>query len=140
MVPAGLEASELPWATPARAVSPGRRILIVEDELFVAMDIELVVQRAGHAVVGFAGSADRAIALAEECQPDLVLMDVRLAGTRDGIDAAIEIRRRFDIPSLIISGRADPITRERAKPARVLGFIPKPFDHALLEIALNGGL
>ncbi len=117
-----------------------RRILIVEDELFVAMDIESVVQSAGHQTVGFAGSADRAVALADEMRPDLVLMDIRLRGERDGIDAAIEIRERFDIPSLIISAHSDAWARERAKPARVLGFIPKPFDRTLLEVALNGGL
>jgi DNA-binding NarL/FixJ family response regulator len=121
-------------------VGASRRVLIVEDEMFVAMDIELVVQKSGHQVVGFAGTADRAVALADELHPDLVLMDIRLRGERDGIDAAIEIRKRFDIPSLIISAFSDAPTHERAAPARVLGFISKPFDHSLLEIALNGGL
>jgi CheY-like chemotaxis protein len=120
--------------------STGRRILIVEDEMFVAMDIELVVERAGHQAVGFAGTAERAVALAGELDPDLVLMDIRLRGDRDGIDAAIEIRKRFDIPCLVISAYTDALTRERAAPARVLGFISKPFNHALLEIALNGGM
>lgn len=121
-------------------LTAGRRILIVEDEMFVAMDIELAVIKAGHRVVGFAGTAERAIALADELRPDLILMDIRLAGARDGVDAAIEIRQRFDIPSLIISAHADAKTRERATPARALGFIAKPFDHALLAVALNGGL
>ena len=128
-----------PWRAQGD-VTASRRILIVEDELFVAMDIETVVIKAGHEVVGFAGTAERAVALAGEKRPDLVLMDIRLAGDRDGIDAAIEIRQRFDIPSLIISAHGDAQTRERARPARALGFIPKPFDHTLLAIALNGGL
>jgi len=117
-----------------------RRVLIVEDELFAAMDIELAVLRAGHRVVGFAGTAARAIELAESAQPDIVLMDIRLVGDRDGIDAAIEIRQRFDIPSLIISAYTDATMRQRAMPARPLGIIPKPFDHDLLAVALNGGL
>ncbi len=125
---------------PRRVADRGRRILIVEDELFVAMDIESVVQKAEHRVVGFAGTADRAVELADELRPDLVLMDIRLRGERDGIDAAIEIRERFDIPSLIISAHSDAWARERAAPARVLGFIPKPFDRVLLEAALNGAL
>ena len=108
--------------------------------MFVAMDIELAVERAGHQVVGFAGTAERAVALADELHPDLVLMDIRLRGERDGVDAANEIRHRFDIPSLIISAFSDAQTRERAEPARVLGFISKPFDRTQLEIALNGGL
>jgi DNA-binding NarL/FixJ family response regulator len=106
--------------------------------MFVAMDIERVVERAGHQVVGFAGTAARAVALADELRPDLILMDVRLRGERDGIDAAIEIRERFDIPCLVISAFTDAPTRARAVPARVLGFISKPFEHSTLEIALNG--
>jgi DNA-binding NarL/FixJ family response regulator len=98
------------------------------------------VIKAGHKVVGFAGTAERAVELADEMRPDLVLMDIRLPGKSDGIDAAIEIRQRFDIPSLIISAYSDAETRERAAPARALGFIPKPFDHALLALALNGGM
>ena len=127
-----------PWR--AHGVSTGRRILIVEDELFVAMDIELVVEKAGHQTVGFAGTAERAVAMAGELDPDLVLMDIRLRGERDGVDAAIEIRKHFDIPCLVISAFTDAPMRDRAAPARVLGFISKPFDHVLLEIALNGGL
>jgi CheY-like chemotaxis protein len=124
----------------ADAIVAGRRILIVEDEMFVAMDIEAAVIKAGHKVIGFAGTAERAVALADEMRPDLVLMDIRLPGDRDGVDAAIEIRQRFDIPSLLISAYADAETRARAEPARALGFIAKPFDHALLALALNGGM
>jgi CheY-like chemotaxis protein len=124
----------------ADAIVAGRRILIVEDEMFVALDIEAAVIKAGHKVVGFAGTAERAVELADEMRPDLVLMDIRLPGDRDGIDAAIEIRQRFDIPSLIISAYSDAETRARAAPARALGFIAKPFDHALLALALNGGM
>jgi two-component system, response regulator PdtaR len=134
-----LPAQEVPpWRI--HGVSTVRRILIVEDEMFVAMDIEWVVKKAGHQAIGFAGTAERAVALAAELDPDLVLMDIRLRGERDGIDAAIEIRKRFDIPCLVISAYTDALTRERATPARVLGFISKPFNHAQLEIALNGGL
>jgi DNA-binding NarL/FixJ family response regulator len=124
----------------ADALLRARRILIVEDEMFVALDIEAVVIKAGHKVVGFAGTAERAVTMADEMRPDLVLMDIRLPGERDGVDAAIEIRQRFDIPSLIISAYSDAETRARATPARALGFIPKPFDHALLALALNGGM
>jgi CheY-like chemotaxis protein len=124
----------------AAGILAGRRILIVEDELFVAMDIELAVIKAGHLVVGFAGTAERAITLADEMRPDLILMDIRLGGDRDGVDAAIEIRQRFDIPSLILSAYSDAETRERAAPAQALGFMAKPFDHALLALALNGGM
>jgi len=133
-------AEKLAHQWPQDRTTASRRILLVEDEMFVAMDIERVVEKAGHQVVGFAGTAERAVALAEELRPDLILMDIRLRGERDGIDAAIEIRKRFDIPCLVISAFTDASTRERAVPARVLGFISKPFEHSVLEIALNGGL
>jgi DNA-binding NarL/FixJ family response regulator len=120
--------------------SQTRRVVIIEDELFVAMDIEAVVMKAGHEVVGFAGTAESAVAIVEQTKPDLVLMDIRLAGERDGIDAAIEIRERFGIPSLIISGNTDAEARERSKPARPIGFIAKPFDRNVLMVALGGGL
>ena len=121
------------------AAAAVRRILIVEDEMFVAMDIEAAVIKAGHKVIGFAGTAQRAIALADQLRPDFILMDIRMPGDRDGVDAAIEIRRLFDIPSLMISAFSDAETRARAAPAPPLGFIAKPFDHALLALALNGG-
>jgi CheY-like chemotaxis protein len=137
---AHLSAEQTDRTEPRDSVVAPRRILIVEDELFVAMDIESVVLRAGHQVVGFAGTAEGAIALAQETGPDLVLMDIRLAGARDGVDAAIEIRERFDIPSLMISAYTDALTRERAMPARPLGLITEPFDHRRLAIGLVGGL
>ena len=76
-------------------VASRRRILIVEDEMFVAMDLDLVVEKAGHHAVGFAGTAERAVELADGLRPDLVLMDIRLRGQRDGVDAAIEISSTF---------------------------------------------
>jgi two-component system, response regulator PdtaR len=133
MVP---EPRPLQQAQPQNRTAAGRRILLVEDEMFVAMDIERVVEKAGHEVVGFAGTAERAVALTDELRPDLVLMDIRLRGQRD----AIEIRKRFDIPCLVISAFTDAQTRERAAPARVLGFISKPFEPSILEVALSGGL
>ena len=131
---------EGPSTGPAESASGVRRILIVEDEMFIALEIQEVVVRAGHEVVGIAATADRAIALAEGTRPDVVLMDIRLAGERDCVEAAIEIRERFDIPSLIVSAHSDAETRLRAAPARPLGFLPKPFQHALLRLALDGAL
>ena len=76
------------------------RILIVEDEYFIAMEIEDAVRRAGHAIVGMTGSAEDAVALAEEEKPDLVLMDIRLASKR--LSACIETPPRVSLgpPSL----------------------------------------
>ena len=68
-------------------------ILIVDDELWAALDMEWVVRRLHHEVVGPVATAEEAINLAERARPDLVLMDIRLANDSDGVAAAIEIRR-----------------------------------------------
>ena len=118
-----------------------QKILIVDDELWAALDMEWVVQTLGHEVVGPAATADKAIELAGTMRPNLVLMDIRLANNGDGVAAAIEIRERFDIPSLFVSAHGDPMTRDRAAAARPLGFIEKPFSPESLarsiEVALN---
>lgn len=73
------------------------KILIVEDEFFIALDTEEQAKILGHTVVGTAVNADEAVKIAGETNPDIVLMDIRLSGDRDGIAAATEIRKRFGI-------------------------------------------
>jgi CheY-like chemotaxis protein len=108
------------------------RILVVEDEILIALDMRAMLEASGHVVVGIADSADRAIATALRERPDLVLMDIALVGSRDGIDAAIELRARLDIPSLFITAHPDPTLRERARTAKPLGFLAKPLDEDVL--------
>lgn len=115
-------------------------ILIVDDELWAALDMEWVVRKLRHEVVGPAATAEEAIELAERMRPDLVLMDIRLANHSDGVSAAVEIRQRFDIPSLFVSAHVDPITRERATAARPSGFIEKPFTPEALALAIENAL
>jgi CheY-like chemotaxis protein len=112
------------------------RILIAEDELFVALDAQAMLEANGHHIVGIAATAEDAVALAARELPDVVLMDIRLVGTRDGIDAAREIRDRFNIPSLFVSATTDNHTRRRAELAQPLGFLDKPFSEERLCMAL----
>jgi CheY-like chemotaxis protein len=114
------------------------RILIVEDEILVALDTKAMLEANRYIVVGIAVSAAQALHLVESAKPDLVLMDIRLEGARDGIDAASEIRDRFDIPTLFVTAHGDLRTRERAKSARPVGFLVKPFNEASLLRALAG--
>jgi DNA-binding NarL/FixJ family response regulator len=115
-------------------------ILIVDDELWAALDMEWVVRQLRHEVVGPAATAEEAIELAEAARPDLVLMDIRLANDSDGVAAAIEIRQRFNIPSLFVSAHGDPTTRKRAIAARPSGFIEKPFTPESLALAIEAAL
>lgn len=120
---------------------PRGRVLIVEDEFFVAMDAEDSLTAAGFTVIGIAATADAAVALAESQTPDIVLMDIRLVGPRDGIEAAAEIRARFGIPAIFATAHSDPATRRRAEAAaQPLGWLSKPYTRAEVAAALAHGL
>lgn len=113
------------------------RVLIVEDEFFISLHTTAVVEALGHAVVGVAVSADAAVRLAEKEGPDVVLVDIRLAGSRDGIDAAREIRERFGIGSIFVTANSDAQTRQSAQAVQPLGFLVKPLDEFRLRQCLS---
>lgn len=117
--------------------TPALRVLIVEDEFFISLDTKELLLEMGHAVVGIATSAEHAITIAERERPDVVLMDIRLNGVRDGIEAADEIRARLGIGSIFVTANADLGTRERAKAVQPLGFLEKPFTQQRLAAALG---
>src|SRR5271169_2938672 len=104
------------------------QILVVEDEGITAMDTGDLLQSLGYAVPAAVFSARDAIRKVEEIRPDLVLMDIRLKGKMDGIEAAQEIRTRFDIPIIYATAHADDATLQRAKVTEPFGYILKPFD------------
>lgn len=112
------------------------RVLIVEDEIFIALDTRSLLQSLGHTVVGIAVSVDDAIRRAERERPDVVLMDVRLTGPRDGIDAADEICRRFGISSIFVTANTDAQTRARAATVAPLAFLEKPLTVQRLRAGL----
>lgn len=110
------------------------RILLVEDELIVAADLQSSLQRAGHHVVGTAEDFAEALHLAEIASPDIVLMDIKLRGSRDGIAAAAVIRERWQIPVVFLTANADERTLELARSVGPFGFLTKPFrNEELLE-------
>jgi CheY-like chemotaxis protein len=116
------------------------RILLVEDEILTALDIEYIVQQLGYDVCGVVSSAPEAIQAAQDLHPDLVLMDIRLAHGTDGIQAAGEIRTRFGIASLYLSAHTDAATLTRAQATQPLGFIAKPYTQAQLETTLKAAI
>jgi DNA-binding NarL/FixJ family response regulator len=103
------------------------RILVVEDEYLVAIDIETTLTEAGFEVVGIAASADEAIRLARQQKPRLAIVDIRLAGRRDGIEAAIEMAKTLGVRSIFATAHADPQVRARAEQAAPLGWLSKPY-------------
>jgi len=104
------------------------RILIAEDDFLIAFDLETALTNAGFNVVGVAASADEAVALAASHAPSIVIMDIRLTGARDGIDAALELFREHGIRCVFASAHSDDDTRRRAAPAKPLGWIEKPYS------------
>jgi len=113
------------------------RILIVEDEYVVARDIEYQLLRIGHEVVGFTALAEEAADLARSSGAELVLMDIRLDGARDGVDAAREVRERHDLPVIFLTAYADDETLERAAGSAPVGYLIKPFDDLELRTAIT---
>ncbi len=116
------------------------RILIVEDERIIALDLKRRLERFGYHVVGMASEAADAIELASAELPDLVLMDIMLSSGADGITAATEIRRRHRIPVVFLTAYADETTIQRAKIAEPVGYVLKPFKERELHTTIDIGL
>ena len=116
------------------------KILIVEDEQIVAVDIQGHLQRLGYRVVGTVASGEEACQMAAELEPDLVLMDVRIQGAFDGIGAATRIRQSRDVPIVFLTAYTDVDTLDRAKLTQPYGYIVKPFAQRDLEAAIEVAL
>ena len=113
------------------------KILVVEDERVVAADIEECLRKLGYVVVGAAASGVGAIRRAVETSPDLVLMDIKLKGAMDGVDAADELHSRLGIPVVFLTAYADGEILERAKKSSPFGYVLKPFDERALRSAVE---
>ena len=113
------------------------KILIVEDESIVALDIKRRLVKLGYDVAAVVATGEEAIEKAEETSIDLVLMDISLPGDIDGIEAAKRIQERFDIPVVYLTAHSDKATLERAIVTEPLGYIVKPFDKKTLYAAIE---
>ena len=113
------------------------RILVVEDEGIVAQDLQETLAKQGYEVVGVASEGVQAVYMAEELQPNLIVMDVGLRGEVDGIQAARMILERFHIPVIFLTGHRDIETLQRAVRTGPLGYILKPFQEVELRSAIE---
>ncbi len=104
------------------------RILVVEDEVIIAMDIAMQLRELGYQPVGHASRGEQAIALAQQHQPDLVLMDVHLGSGMDGITCAAAIRAQSGADIVFLSAFDTSDNRARAEAVGPVGYITKPFD------------
>ncbi len=117
-----------------------RKLLIVEDEGLVALDLQIRLEEVGYTVTRIVDNMEDAIASVRDDRPDLALMDIRIKGKHDGIETADRLRREFDIPSIFVTALGDLGTVERAKVIEPFGYIIKPIAdvdfHPQIEIAL----
>lgn len=116
-------------------------IMVVEDERVVAKDLEMTLRRLGYEVCLTASSGEAAVELVESARPDLVLMDVRLRGGMDGVEAARLIQFRHDLPVVYLTAFADEVTLRRSLETQPYGYLVKPFQekelHTTIETALS---
>jgi DNA-binding LytR/AlgR family response regulator len=115
-------------------------ILIVEDEPIIADDIAATLTERGYAIVGMADTADDALKLLAKTSPDLVILDVKIKGDRDGISLAQEINARFKVPFIFLTSYYDSKTLDRAKTTEPQGYVVKPFDENDLVINVEMAL
>jgi CheY-like chemotaxis protein len=121
----------------ADLISPGPRALIVEDEILIAEELRERLSRLGFSVIAVVDSAEEGIAIATRESPDLVLMDIRLRGEKDGVQAAHEIRQQVDVPIVYLTAYSDRLTVDRAKATEHDAYILKPFHRSELQTTIE---
>jgi signal transduction histidine kinase len=113
------------------------RILVVEDEILIAREIEGCLHELGYLVVGIAANAETALQQIVATQPDLALVDIVIQGEQDGITLAEQVRDRFHIPVIYLTAYVDDQTLARAKVTRPFGYILKPFNRNTLRVTVE---
>jgi two-component system, sensor histidine kinase and response regulator len=116
------------------------KILIVEDEILTAREIEIALQELGYIISGIASDGQTAFKKVAEVQPDLILMDIVMPGDLDGIETADQIHAHFQVPIVFLTAYADAQTLERAKITEPFGYLLKPFQAHELNIAIQVAL
>lgn len=122
-------------------MTKGSKILIVEDEMVISLEIAATLKRLGYEVAGQAITGEDALRLVETVDPDLILMDIRLKGEMDGIEAACRVTDLFDLPVIFLTAHSDEATLERAIAVSPSGYLIKPFKdrelYSSIELALH---
>jgi CheY-like chemotaxis protein len=116
------------------------RILIVEDQFVVALDVQRRLSALGYSVAGITARGEDAVRMAGELRPDLVLMDVQLQGSMDGVAAAEQIRNDYGLGVVYLTAHADEATLRRVRDTQPLGYVLKPFDEHELRKAIETAL
>src|SRR6187549_1500220 len=122
---------------PVSDSSSATRILLVEDEAIIALDLRQRLEALGYIVTGIAVTGADALALAEATSPTLVFMDITIQGPMDGIETAKVLTSRMDVPVIFLTAHADTGTIRRAKAVRPYGYLVKPFEERELATTIE---
>jgi CheY-like chemotaxis protein len=109
------------------------KVLVVEDESIIAMDIQYTLQRFGCDVCGVVSSGEESIESVSRTNPDLILMDIKLRGEMNGIYAAKQIQSKFNIPVIYLTAYGDENTLSQVDRTKPFGYIHKPFEETELQ-------
>ncbi|VTR92979.1 multi-sensor hybrid histidine kinase : Multi-sensor hybrid histidine kinase OS=Spirochaeta smaragdinae (strain DSM 11293 / JCM 15392 / SEBR 4228) GN=Spirs_1827 PE=4 SV=1: Response_reg: PAS_4: HisKA: HATPase_c: Response_reg [Gemmata massiliana] len=115
-------------------------VLIVEDERIIALGIQKRLTSMGYSVAGLAANGPDAVRKATDLRPNLVLMDIRLEGEMDGIEAAARVRGQLELPVVYLTANSDPETLRRAKITEPYGYVLKPYEDRDLQTAIEMAL
>jgi len=118
----------------------GWRILVVEDEAIIAMDIQNILKKIGYSGAEVVHSGEESIQKVASGHPHLVLMDIKLKGNLDGIQAAHQIFNQYKVPVVYITAYADENTLKRVDGTGRFGYITKPFEETELQTTIQGAL
>lgn len=116
------------------------KVLIVEDDIIIGTLIESHLKDAGHQVIDIIHNGDRALDVIHNQQPDLILLDINIEGTKDGIDVGMIIKEKYDIPFIFLTALSDVDTLERAKIAEPSGYVVKPYKASDLYSSITIGM
>ncbi len=116
------------------------RVLVVEDETIIAMDLQGILKQFGYEVCRVVSSGEESIRTAKRYRPDVVLMDIKLRGSMNGITAAKHIRSDLEIPVIYLTAYSDPYTMNSVNASEPEGYIYKPFEERQLRKALKKAL
>ena len=119
---------------------PKARLIIVEEEVIIASDLENRLTGLGYEICGRAERGDQALELVEKHRPDLVLMDIVIKGEMNGIEAAEIIREKWGAPVIFLTAYHDSERLEQAKPSRPFGYVLKPFQDRDLKVTIEMAL
>lgn len=118
-----------------------RKILVVEDEIIIALHLKNTLRSLGYEVCGVVSSGEELVEIAFKKNPDLILMDIKLRGNIDGLSAAKQIQSQFNIPVIFLTAYGEKIVLKQIDKTKIFSYISKPFEEkelqSKIEVILN---